>query len=155
MSCTSPAKSTAQANRVDAYTSRTLSRLLAILLSGAILHGCTVNSECARAICGCWKNYTKPTEIKVADLSGQPSGGVSLACEATQEHHGPSNEIGLISARIKGRVSPGCGFAAICEVATIRDHSGATIGSVQFGQLLQGRETTSGNLAFKLIADGT
>ena len=138
-------------------------RFLAILLSGAILCGCTVNSECARAICGCWKNYTKPAEIKVADLSGQPTGGVSLVCEATQERHGPSNESGLISAQVKGRVSPGCGFAALCDVATIRDHSGETIGSVQFGQLLQGHETTSGNLTFKLmppasftvLADGT
>lgn len=138
-----------------------MSRFVAILLSVHIVSGCEADSrqrqvdvDCSRAICGCWEEFTKRTVIEVTDGNARPVMGVSLFCEATQEHFGPSNELGRLPAQVKGRSSPGCGFAALCESATIRDKDGVPLGSLQFNRLLRGYETTSGKLTFRLVADG-
>lgn len=137
-----------------------MSRLLTIVLCSQILSACAaepeqrqVDYDCARAICGCWEDYTKHTVIEVTDADGEPVAGVSLFCEETREHHGPSNEFGRLPVQVKGRESPGCGFAALCETATIRIEGTAPIGSLQFGRLVRGFETTSGELTFRLVAD--
>jgi len=139
-----------------------MSRSLTIVLCGQILLAYAaepeqreVDYDCASAICGCWEDFTKHTVIEVTDADGEPVAGVSLFCEATREHHGPSNEFGTLPVDVKGRVSPGCGFAAHCEAATIRIDGTTPIGSLQFGRLLRGYETTSKELTFKLVADRT
>lgn len=112
-----------------------------------------VDIDCSRGICGCWEEYTKHVIIEVTDGDARPVTGVSLFCKATQEHFGSSNELGKFSAKVKGRLSPGCGYAALCEAAIIRDKDGAALGNLQFGRLLRGYEMTSGELTFKLVAD--
>lgn len=139
-----------------------MSRSLTIVLCGQFLLACAaepeqhqVDYDCARAICGCWEDFTKHTVIEITDADGEPVAGVWLFCEATREHHGPSNEFGRLPVEVKGRVSPGCGFAAHCEAATVRIDSMAPSGSLQLARLLRGYETTSEELTFKLVADRT
>lgn len=132
-----------------------MSKGFAILVSSLFLFGCTFNSECARAICGCWKDHTQHTVIEVSDLNGRPTEDVSLFCEKTQESYGPSNELGLITTRIKGQVSPGCGFIAHCAIAVIRDGGGEVVGSIQIGRLVREFELTSGELTFKIATNGS
>ncbi len=101
----------------------------ALLLTLFILGSCAVVSDviqgdCARSFCGCSKDSTLMVEIKLSRGNAEPIPGAYLVCKDPDDGlgiaMGITNSKGMISIRVPGYSSPGCGFTAYCEVAYFR-----------------------------------
>lgn len=84
--------------------------------------------------------------MKIADEGSQPVSDVTIICESTKKKLGVSDQAGSADMRVKGQTSPGCGYIAKCEVATLHNSAGDILGSVKLTPLLRGQEIVSGDL---------
>lgn len=125
-----------------------------------LLAGCATKDEngkvddlCYRGICGCWQDYTMRAVIKITGADTQPAPGLSLECEATQKQLGVTNESGIVQTDVKGRTSPGCGFAAKCESAIMRSADGRNLGTFSLTPLLRGHAATTGKYRIESVTE--
>lgn len=101
---------------------------------------------CSRAICGCWENHLLHATVSVVDDVGRAAFGITLLCDDPVETFGTTDTSGILRLVAAGRTSPGCGYIADCELASLADQHGNTLDTFALTPLLRGETLIVGKL---------
>lgn len=133
-------------------------KLAALLLTLCLLASCAfvqeVMDDCSRSLCGCPKHHTITVEIKLSRGNFEPIPHAALICLDTGELLGTTSSTGLISMRVPGNSSPGCGFMADCEVAYFRTKERGFERPFWFGRIIRGTNDDATDRRIEVVIDG-
>lgn len=95
-----------------------------------------------------------PVSIRLTGPVGQPSVGAVLICQDSGVALGTTDDDGIVRVSVDGKLSPGCGFVANCQVAYFRTEENDLGRPFWFGRLIRGSSKSTSNSRIEIVEDG-
>lgn len=121
------------------------------LLLVAVLTGACATSDCSRSLCGCSSKASQPVTLRLADADGSVVANARLICHDDGNLLGQTDSNGLLSLRVQGANSPGCGFRPDCQVAYFRTDDDSFGRHFWFARFVRGEAVSSKAHSVELV----
>ena len=109
--------------------------------------------DCGRSLCGCQRPLSLTVIFKLTNKDSTPVDGATLVCLDDGESIGVTNSEGLLTARVKGLSSPGCGFQSDCRTAYFQIEDGGRERPFWFSQIVRGGEVDPVGRKIQVVKD--
>ena len=128
---------------------KSVSNVMAIA-TAMILSGCAavddngdVFFDCVKTLCGCSEAMTLPVTLRMSDADRNPVANARLICHDDSSYLGTTNSDGLLTLKVAGASSPGCGFRPDCQVAYFRTENEQFGRHFWFARFVRGEDVSA------------